>query len=133
MVQQQVSNDQELEKFLQKYLKNRMILIVDSPFVDGDVPRRSPTNGEFMYSSNKLRVTLWTFPYAVYWVSYVAQTRQDIEKRFSASLKGVENEAHYPSKISHLKFSFLSLAKCAIFSIFKSCFIIFIDVWSLCY
>ena len=40
----------------------------------------------------------------------MGQTRQDIEKRFSASSKGVENEA-FPVNIWHLKFSFLSFAK----------------------
>ena len=39
---------------------------------------------------NNLRTTQWTFPYVVYWVSSVAQTRQDIEKRFSVPLKGVK-------------------------------------------
>ena len=36
---------------------------------------------------NKLRVTQWTSPYMVCWVSSVMQTRHDIEKRFSASFK----------------------------------------------
>ena len=51
----------------------------------------------------------------VYWVSSVVQTRQDIEKRFSVSFKGVENEA-FLIKIWNLKFSFLSFAKIAIFA-----------------
>ena len=33
----------------------------------------------------------------VYWVSSVAKTRQDIEKRFSVSFKGVDNPA-FPVK-----------------------------------
>ena len=77
---------------------------------------------------NKLRVTQWTFPYVVYWVSTVAQTRQDIEKRFSASLKGVKNEA-FPVK--NLEFK---IFVCILSQIFKnSCFIISIDALPLQY
>ena len=50
---------------------------------------------------NKLRVTRWTFLLVVYWVSSVAQTRQDIDKRFSASLKGDKNKAFL---VKHLEF-----------------------------
>ena len=38
-----------------------------------------------------------------------------LENEFSISLKGVKNEA-FPVKIWHLKFSFLSFAKFAIFA-----------------
>ena len=71
----------------------------------------------------------------VYWVSFVTQTRQDIEKRFSVFLKGVENEA-FPIKNWHLKFSYLSFAEFAIFAIFKIFIfflIIFIGARPLCF
>ena len=57
---------------------------------------------------NKSRVTQWTFPYVVYCVSSVAQTRQAIEKQFSASLNGVKNKA-FPVK--NLAFKFFILSK----------------------
>ena len=83
---------------------------------------------------NKLRVTQLIFPYVVYWVSSVAQTRQDIENRFSASLKGVKNEAFL---IQNLEFKIFicNLSQiCNFCQIFKnSCFIIFIDALSLRY
>ena len=60
----------------------RLILIIDVP--------RSPANGEYMYSSKQIKCHPMDFFICVYWVSYVSQTRQVIEKRFSASLKGVE-------------------------------------------
>ena len=56
----------------------------------------------------------------VYWVSSVVQTRQDIEKRISASLKGVKKEA-IPVKKMELKFfvsilyPFTNLQFCQIF------------------
>ena len=45
----------------------------------------------------------------------MAQTRQDIEKRFSASFRGIKNEV-FPVKIWHLKFSFSSFAEFTIFA-----------------
>ena len=63
--------------------------------------------------------------------------RQDIEKkkkRFSASSKGVENEAFVVKSLAFKIFIFI-LCKirnfCQMFR--KSCFIIFIDVWPLRY
>ena len=59
----------------------------------------------------------------------MAETRQDFEKRFSASRKGVENEA-FPIKILAFKIFIFTVFKkhnfCQILK--KSCFIIFIDV-----
>ena len=48
--------------------------------------------------------------------------------------EGVKNE-QFPLKFWHLKFSFLLFSKITIFAKFskKSCFIICIDVWPLCY
>ena len=69
-----------------------------------------------------------TFPHVVQWVICVAQAKQDIEKRFSASLKGVESEAF---SVKNLAFKIFIFNLCQIFKI--SCFIIFIDVWHLCY
>ena len=86
---------------------------------------------ESLYSP---QINQWSL-YVLYWVSSVAQTRQDIEKRVSASLKEIENKV-FLSKIWHLNFLYLSFAKFTIFAIRfknKSCFIIFIDVWPLCY
>ena len=73
---------------------------------------------------NKLRVTQWTFPYVVHWVSSVVQTRQDIEKRFSASYKGAENKA-FSIKNLVFKMFVLSFEKFAIFA--KKIKIIFIS------
>ena len=66
-------------------------------------------------------------------IGSVAQTREDIEKRFSVAFKGIKNET-FPVKNLAFKFSFSSFAKFAIFAknFKKSCFILFIDVWSLC-
>ena len=72
----------------------------------------------------------WTFPYVVYWVSSVAQTRQDIEenkKRFSASLKGVDNLA-LPVKGLVFKILIFILSQTRHFCIvlkIKPCLIIF--------
>ena len=54
-------------------------------------------------------------PYVDYWLCSVAQTRQDIEKRFSVSFKGIKMK-RFLSKICHLEFSFSSFAKFAIFA-----------------
>ena len=63
----------------------------------------------------------------------MAQTRQDIEIRFSASFKGIKNEA-FPVKNLAFKIFIFILFKihhfCQNFK--KSCFILFIDVWHLC-
>ena len=67
---------------------------------------------------NKLRVTQCFSPYVDYWLCSVAQTRQDVEKRFSASLKESKMK-RFQSKIWHLKFSFSSFAKFAIFAKFQ--------------
>ena len=60
----------------------------------------------------------------------MAQTRQDIEKRFSVSFKGIKNEA-FPVKNLAFKIFIFILCKihhfCQNFK--KSCFILFIDVW----
>ena len=60
---------------------------------------------------------------------FCGDTSQDIEKRFSASFQGVENQT-FPIKNLALKIYILSFAKLAIFAKRnkKSCFIIFIDV-----
>ena len=76
----------------------------------------------------------------------MAQTKQDIiEKRFSASLKVKAIGFNSSSKVvkykafhvkkCHLKFPFSSFAQFAFFcQVFKQImFIIFIDVWPLCY
>ena len=61
------------------------------------------------------------------------QTRQDIEKRFSASFKGIKNGA-FPVKNLAFKIFIFILCKihhfCQNFK--KSCFILFIDVWPVC-
>ena len=70
----------------------------------------------------------------VYLVRPMAEIRQDFEKWFSVSRKGVKNEA-IPIKILALKIFIFIVFKnqhfCQIF--IKSGFIIFIDVWPLCY
>ena len=53
----------------------------------------------------------------------MAKTIQDIEKRFSASLNEVDNET-FPVRNWHLKISFLSFAKFAIFPFYKKSFFI---------
>ena len=64
----------------------------------------------------------------IYWVSSVAQTRQDTEKRFSASLKGVKNEAFPVKNLEFEIFVFILSQICNFCQSFKkSCFIIFID------
>ena len=71
----------------------------------------------------------------VYWVSSVAQTRQAIEKRFFASFKGFKNEAFPDINLA------FKIFVCILFKIHpfcrkikkKTCFITFIDVWTLCY
>ena len=64
----------------------------------------------------------------IYWVSSVAHTRQDIEKRFSASLKGVKHEAFPVKNLEFKIFVFILSQICNYCQIFKkSCFIIFID------
>ena len=52
------------------------------------------------------------FPYVDYWVSSVAQTRQDIEKRLLRELQ----MKPFQSKIWNFKFSFSSFAKFTIFA-----------------
>ena len=52
-----------------------------------------------------------THGYVLYWVSYVAQTRQDIEKLFSASLKGVENKVFPVKKSAAFKIFIYILCK----------------------
>ena len=83
---------------------------------------------------NKLRVTQLSFPYVVYLVSSVAQTRQAIEKRVSSSFKGVKNKA-FPLKNLAFKIFVFILFKIYHFAkkIKKSCLIAFIVVWTLCY
>ena len=72
-------------------------------------------------------------PYVDYWLCSVAQTRQDIEKRLSASFKGMENEAF---QVKHLAFEIFIFILCKIHhfsqNFKKSCFILVIDVWPLC-
>ena len=82
---------------------------------------------------NNLRTTQWTFPYVVYRVYSVAQIRQNIEKGFSVSFKGVKIK-RFPKKMSFKIFIFI-LSKICNFCQFlkKSCFIIFNDVWPLQY
>ena len=64
---------------------------------------------------------------------YVAQTRKDIEKRFSASIK-VENEAIPVKKICSKNFKFYPLPNSSFFAKFSSkCFINFIDFWPMCF
>ena len=48
----------------------------------------------------------------------MAEIRQDFEKWFSVSRKGVKNEA-FPIKILHLKFSFLLFSKITSFAKFS--------------
>ena len=62
------------------------------------------------------------------------EIRQYFEERFSVYRKGVKNEA-FTIKILVFKiFIFIVFQNHYICQIFKkSCFIIFIDVWSLCY
>ena len=64
----------------------------------------------------------------------MAEIRQDYEKCFSVSRKGIKKEA-FPIKILGFKiFIFIVFQNhhfCQIFK--KSCFINFIDVWPLCY
>ena len=68
----------------------------------------------------------------------MAQPRQDIEEQFSASLKGVENEAFPVKNLAFKIFVFIFrqirhfLKKISCF-LFVFVFIIFIDVWHLCY
>ena len=76
----------------------------------GSVDTHTQARLVYYTPQNKLRVSQWTFPYVVYWVSSVARTRQDIEKRVSASFKGVENEA-FPDKNLAFKISILILCK----------------------
>ena len=82
---------------------------------------------------NKLRVIHCISPYVDYWLCSVAQTRQDIEKRFSASFRVIKNEA-FPVKHLALKIFISILCKvhhfCQNFK--KLCFILLIDVWPLC-
>ena len=62
----------------------------------------------------------------------MAQTRQDIEKWISGSLKGVQNEAFLVKNLEFkISIFILKFAKFAMYA--KSCFIIFIDVMPLCY
>ena len=72
-------------------------------------------------------------PYVDYWLCSVAQTTQDIEKRFSASFKGIKNEA-FPVKNLAFEIFIFILCKIRHFcqNFKKSCFILFIDVWPLC-
>ena len=78
---------------------------------------------------NNLRTTQCKIPKVVYLVRYVAQTRHDIEKRFSVPLKGVKNKA-FPIKNLAFKIFAFSASQIYIFSqIFKkSRFIISSDV-----
>ena len=68
------------------------------------------------------------------WASSMVQTRQDIDKWFSAYFKGVENEA-FPIKNLAFKIFVFILSKIRLFcqKNQKSCFHHFIDVWPLCY
>ena len=50
-------------------------------------------------------------PYVDYWLCSVAQTRQDIEKWFSASFKGIKNEV-FPVK--NLAFKIFIFIRCKI-------------------
>ena len=63
----------------------------------------------------------------------MAQTREDIEKQFSASFKGIKNEK-FPVKNLAFKIFIFILYKIRHFcqNFKKSCFILFIDVWPLC-
>ena len=74
------------------------------------------------------------FPCMVYLVRPMAEIRQNFEEWFSVSRKGVKNEA-FPIEILAFKiFIFIVFQNhhfCQIFK--KSCFIISIDVWPLCY
>ena len=57
----------------------------------------------FLYTrQNNKRVTQWTFPYMVYFVKHMAEIRQDFEKWFSVSKKGIKNEA-FPIKMLAFK------------------------------
>ena len=46
----------------------------------------------FSHDVSQLRVTQWFSRYVDYWLYSVEQTRQDTEKRFSASFKAIKNE-----------------------------------------
>ena len=100
----------------------------------GNLQYQNQNNLVYHTQQNKLRVTQWTFPLVVYLVSSVAQTRQDIEKRFSASLKGVKNEAFLVENLE-LKIFICILSQfynfCKMFT--KPYFIIFIDALPLQY
>ena len=54
-------------------------------------------------------------PYVDYWFCSVAQTRQDIEKRFSAYFKGIKNEAFPVKNLAFKNFIFI-LCKFTIFA-----------------
>ena len=116
-----------MEKFLQKYMINRMILKDESPLLMAMSFGVTPML--CIYTPQiKLRVTLWTFPCVVYWVSYVAQPDKVSNTRFSVSLKGVENKA-FPVKNLASKIVFNS----QFWPLFlkKIIFYHFIDNWSL--
>ena len=67
------------------------------------------------------------FPYVDYWLCSVAQTRKDIERRVSASFKGIRNEA-FPVKILAFKIFIFILCTIRHFcqNFKNSCFILFI-------
>ena len=68
---------------------------------------------------NNLRTTKCKFPYVIYFVGSVAQTRHDIEKRFSVPLMGVKNKA-FPIKYLAFKILAFSASQICNFSqIFK--------------
>ena len=71
---------------------------------------------EMCTPQNNLRTTQCKFPYVVYLVRSVAQTRHDIDKRFSVPIQGVKNKA-FPFK--NLAFKFFAPPKFASFSKFS--------------
>ena len=78
---------------------------------------------------NNLRTNQCKFPLMVYLVRSVAQTRHDIEKRFSVPLKGVKHKAFPIKNIAFKFFAFSASQICNFPQIFKkSCFIILGDV-----